>query len=412
MANFDNLPRITLDRALRLSRLDQLLRSAEKSRQSNPRNAGLASGVTVTAEGTTNPAGLTKAYLYPSNTDKFAVSGGQFAEVTSGLYRLRAAVIAETGGNLAMNDGSQGTYGRVRIMTDASKMSWRVGPTSAAYRFLVDGQYVSASGTTTVNSGGATHEYISLDFGSSAVREVTLEMQLACALVGAYVGPTESIWAPEDDRLNLVLLGDSMVYGTNTSLKGDAYGAVLADWLGVNGQNSGSGGTGWATPTNYRFDERIDNGDLELGGSPDIIVLTASYNDRALSQATVTANALSGMLSARSQYPSVPIFVMGCLPGATGPSSQIVATEAAVKSAFDSFGDPFSAFVPISESTTAGWITGTGAVGSTTGTGNSDRYTDADTVHPNEDGHDYIGRQAAAAAVDAARVLRDQLLAA
>jgi lysophospholipase L1-like esterase len=44
-----------------------------------------------------------------------------------------------------------------------------------------------------------------------------------------------------------------------------------------------------------------------------------------------------------------------------------------------------------------GWITGTGKVGSTTGSGNADLFTTSDSIHPTQAGHDFLGYNVASA---------------
>jgi phospholipase/lecithinase/hemolysin len=43
------------------------------------------------------------------------------------------------------------------------------------------------------------------------------------------------------------------------------------------------------------------------------------------------------------------------------------------------------------------WITGTGRVGATTGTGNADTYIGSDATHPTDAGHAYLARRVVAA---------------
>lgn len=389
--------------------LDKLFRGAQRAAVSNPRKDGvMSSPPTVTADGTTLPAGQTNAYTLAAKPTTFRAVGGSMYPSGSHAGKVRSAVIAATGGNLSVNDGSQGSCWRLPLLVDAAKVSFRVKPTTAAFRFLVDGQYVSTAGTNTIATSGSD-EYISLDFGSRALRRVTLEGQQNCAFVGVYVGSTEKVYAaPAADGPTAVLLGDSYAYGSTAAALGDSFGRVMADWLGIEAMTcSGSGGTGWATGSSaYRFDQRITNGDLSLGGAPDVICLMASYNDRANSTATITANTLAGLQAARAAHPNALILVFGCFPGATGPSTGITDAENAVFAAVDSFGDAKTAKIPVSTITAGALITGTGKVGTTTGSGNSDIYTDTDGVHPPTAGHAFIGKWAAQQVLAAAASLR------
>lgn len=379
------------------------------AKNNNPRINGLHPSPPTITVATSLPAGQSTAYTLSSNQDVFVHSGGQL--ITSGSLggRTRSAIIATTGGNIGDGAGGQASFARIEFLADSSKITIRVTRSAAPYRFIVDGKYITLEGTlTTLSTPTSTSEYISLDFSSAGgrkIRSVILETQQDNGFVAVYVGPTEKVFKSNvSDLVRASFLGDSYVYGSGATVLGDGLGAVLADQLGIRFiQNSGSGGTGWATSNSaYRFDERIFNGDLELGGTPDIIFLMASYNDRNNTPSIITSNALFGMQTARTKYPNAIIIVLGCFPGATGPSAGILSAEDAVLSAFNSFLDPKSAFIPVSNDTNGAWITGTGKVGAVTNSGNSDVMTDTDGVHPsNSPGHYYIGTRIAISTIEA-----------
>lgn len=384
---------------------DRLFRCAQRATVSNPRKDGvMASPPTVTAEGTTAPAALTNGYTYTAKPTLFRISGGTPVLINS-KYRVIASRVAATGGNLGLSNGSSGTYARWETVVDAQKVAFRVHPTTAKYRFLVNGQYVSIAGTQTVATSGTTDEYISLDFGSRATRTIALETQLAGGFVGAYVGAGEGVYAPEaSDVLRGIWIGDSYAVGTAAVALGDGIVPTFGDWMGIRDMwASGSSGTGWATVnSSYRFDERTSDA---TGYSPDIVFLQGSYNDRALSTATVQANCLAGLQAVRAALPRVPIVVFGAFAGATGPSAGVTGAETAVQSAVTAMSDRLTAFVPVSGDANGALISGTGKVGATTSSGNSDIYTDADGVHPTDSGCAFIGRVLAAKALSALRTI-------
>jgi hypothetical protein len=386
-------------------RLERILRNARLAQVSNPRNVGLASGVTVTDNGATRPA-VTGATSYPisaSDPGIWTVRGGVPIAAT-GAYRVKSATIGATGGNIGLNNGAQGSAWRASLMGDCRYIAFRVLPSTAPYRILVDGKYVSTAGTLLATTTGSTHQFILLDMGSRALRRLTLEGQRDNALLTAYTEATGALWPlAKADEVNIAWLGDSYVYGSAATANGDGLSPVAGDWLGAAMLASGSGGTGWVADnggSNYRFDQRIANGDLALGGaSPDAILLMASVNDRALDTATTTANALAGLRSARSLYPGVPIVVFGCA-GASYVAS-VLATEAAVQAAVTAFSDPLCAFVPVSSEAAGAWASGSGKVGATASDGNSDWVTTADGTHPGDEGCAYLGRRYADGALKA-----------
>lgn len=367
----------------------------------------MASPPTVTDGGSTLPAGQTKGYTYLATPDFFRVWGGEAVNTAAG-QRFKSAVLGATGGNIGTNDGKNASCWRIAIIADSTKVTFRVGATTAAYRFIVDGQYVDATGTVPGVTSGNTSQYLTLTFATRDRREIILEGQMNGGFVGVYVGATETCYQAPISDLSGVLLGDSYVYGSTAAHLADGYGRVMADHLGLrNIVTSGSGGTGWDTAiSNYRFDQRIAT-DL-IARNPAIVFLQGSLNDRTGSADNITARCLASLQAIRAALPTCPIFVFGAFAGSYGPSAGILAAEAAVKAAVDAFNDPACRFIPVSSGTYGAKISGTGKIGATTGTGNSDIYTDTDGDHPPTVGHAYLGRSLADDVANAARAMLRQ----
>lgn len=375
--------------------LERVRRAMAAAAIRNPRNLGvMASPPSVTKNGATKPAGQSNNYTISGKPTAFRLLGGSAVATGSGTRVKSAQISIATGGNLT--GGQQASSARIAFMADAQSVTLYLGYTTAYYRILVDDQYMDATGFQTLTTAGNGAEYITLDFGSRAVRKVAVELQGACAFISAHVGPTESIYQPGGDILTLAMITDSYGISTPTAI-GDAFIQQMGDRLGFkNVVVSSSGGTGWATDetTYYNFKTRILNGDLLLGGTPSACGFMGSYNDRSATPATITANALAGLQSARAQCPNVPFFVFGVFPGASGPSAGVLAAEAAIAAAVTAFGDILTTYIPVSNATIGALISGTGTTGATTGTGNSDLYTYPDGIHPNTVGHTFIGRWA------------------
>lgn len=390
-----------------LAKIERMLSAARRSMKDNIRTRGaMASPPTFNGATAGIPSGLVAGGSIFSNPERFDVQGGQIS-VSNG--RVKSAVIATTGGNLGTNDGAYGTYSRVGFWLDDITFAARVYPTSERYRLIVDGQYADATGVLTSQSTGVVHEYLQWTFATRAMRYIEIEMQKTCGFIGLYRGATGFNWKPPAaERFRSVLLLDSYAEGAGATALGDGLGAVMADYLGTRHSNSGSPGTGWAnTGATYRFHERIANGDLSLGGTPDVIATGGSYNDRGrtgFDGTPVQANCLTGLQSARALHPGVPIIVFGVWPARSGPgqigntSADIITPENAVQAAVAAFADPLTRFISVS---TIPVISGTGRVGATTGTGNSDLYTSSDDIHPPTAGHAFIGKWMADKVADA-----------
>ncbi|MET1755144.1 SGNH/GDSL hydrolase family protein [Novosphingobium sp. RD2P27] len=339
--------------------LDRLRRTAKAADISNPRIAGTVSTPPIVVDhGATFPA-LTSSTLYPCN----GVSQGVW-HVVGGRYASGGRISA------GVQDGvpnQLNSYARWEVMADSRYFTARLGPTSVPYRFIVDGRYVSLSGTVLETTTGNTDQYLTLDFGSRAVRRIVVEAMRTGRLAGGAVEDGAALWPVDaSDVPHTVFLGDSYVFGSGPDLTADGVAVQMADRMGLALQASGSGGTGWNQSAShvYRFDQRIDNGDLGLAyHSPEVIFLHASVNDAYAGQdnAIVKTNALAGLRSARAQFPGVPIIVFGCIAAPNRSESFIAAAEASVAQAVAAFADPLCRFVPINGDPQGRWISGSGS---------------------------------------------------
>lgn len=384
----------------------RLLAAADRAQIANPRNAGIHAGpLTIIDRGASAPAETPALFPYggAAAPGVWRTHGGA-PQLVNGAWRFCSAVIGTTGGTLGLNNGRSANFWRARVEMNARYLTVRLFPSAMPYRLLVDGRYVSAGGTILSATSGATLQYLLLDFGTRGIRQVTIEGQYTQGFAGGFTEATGVLRAPDDDAPALAFLGDSYAFGAAATQMGDGIVPVMGDWLGARVHASGSGGTGWATPANLRFDERIAAGDLMLGGvAPDLICLMASINDRARDMAQVTANAAAGLRATRAQHPGVPIVVFGCLPAATGGT--VLACEQAVQAAVAQLRDAQTAFVAVTGDPAGAWITGTGRIGATTGAGSSDWATVSDGIHAGDEGCGYIGRRYAAAALAALRTM-------
>jgi hypothetical protein len=339
--------------------LARLRRAAAKASLANPRIAGLhPAPPTITDNGATPPA-ITAANPYACN----AVSRGVW-HVVGGRYASGGRISA---GVLDAVPTDINSYARWEVMADSRYFTARVGATSVPYRFMVDGRYLSLAGTTTATIAGSTDQYLTLDFGTRAVRRIVVEAMRTGRLAGGFVEDGAALWPVDtSDVPHGVFLGDSYVFGSGPDLAADGVAVQMADRMGLALQASGSGGTGWnQTATSvYRFDQRIANGDLGLGyQAPEVIFLHASVNDAYSGQngATVQANALAGLLAARARHPGVPIVVFGCIAAPNRTAAQIATVEASVAAAVAAFADPLCRFVPIDGDAGGKWVTGLGS---------------------------------------------------
>jgi len=339
--------------------LDRLRRAASRAALANPRNAGLyPAPPTITDAGPTSPA-ITAANPYSCN----GASQGVW-HVVGGRYGSGGRIAAGVQ-DAVPNDLN--TYARWEVMADSRYFTARVGPTTMPYRFIVDGRYVSMAGTVPGVTTGNTDQYLTLDFGTRAVRRIAVEAIRTGRLAGGFVEDGAALWPVDVSEIpHAVFLGDSYVFGSGPDITADGVAVQMADRMGLALQASGSGGTGWnQTATGvHRFDQRIANGDLGMAyHRPEVIFLHASVNDAYAGQvaATLQANALAGLRAARRQYPGVPIVVFGCIAAPNRTAAQIATAEASVKAAVVAFADPLCRFVSVDGDPGGKWITGLGS---------------------------------------------------
>jgi hypothetical protein len=339
--------------------LDRVRRAAAKAALANPRMSGLhPAPPTITDNGATSPA-ITANNPYgcnAANRGVWHVVGGRYGSGGRIAAGVQDAVPTDIN-----------TYARWEVMADSRYFTSRLGPTTVPYRFIVDGRYVSQAGTTLVTTTGNADQYLSLDFGTRAVRHIVVEAMRTGRLAGGFVEDGAALWPIDaSDAPHAVFLGDSYVFGSGPDLAADGVAVQMADRMGLALQASGSGGTGWnQTATGvYRFDQRIANGDLALGYQPpELIFLHASVNDAYAGQngASVQANALTGLKAARAQYPGVPIIVFGCIAAPNRTAAQISLAETSVAAAVAAFADPLCRFVPVDSDPSGKWVTGLGS---------------------------------------------------
>lgn len=306
----------------------------------NPHSqSAMPSPPTIVAEGGTRPAWATLAL----NADVTAAAlltnaryWGSEPLYSQGAFKPLTTDQGTTGGSLGFNDGREAVLARATFSVNARRMAFRVLRTTVPYRFIVDGRYADLTGTVPTNTTtSATHDYISLDFGSKAVREIAIEMQKVSGYVALYAEAGDTIAQVAAPTNRLFAAGDSFVYGTSATALGDGVIAVASDMLGIRDfWMAGTGGTGYVATSSGTKDKLASRlgGDLDRAlqyGAIDIVVLAMGINDIGLSGLEAEANACIDI--ARTKCPAALIFVVG--PWDQNAPSPPVANYAACKSA-------------------------------------------------------------------------------
>jgi len=113
----------------------------------------------------------------------------------------------------------------------------------------------------------------------------------------------------------------------------------------------------------------------------DYVIIAAGFNDRATATATLSPEALLTWQTARALYPNAKIIIITAWNDRSA-GAFTTANENAFISQFKAWADPNSVLIRPLGSEPFAWVSGTGYVGATTGTGNSDLYICSDQTHP------------------------------
>jgi len=385
----------------------RLRSSFQRAYNRNPEALGvMASPPTLTA-GTSADGALGRTYVAGTMQAQMSVTGGKFYYSTVNQRGCvvtqnrsgdggNAAIIASPSPAMVLGDHCIGPY-YYKFMTDAPKLQPRFAPSTTGYpmRIIVDGQYVDLTGSDFI-----TNNYLAIDFGSRKPRLIEFECQYPMTFFSIAVDSLSRIWQPMPvDPIRAAITGDSHTEG-DSAMTGTVWSgcsAVLARQLGIWDMCVASiGSTGYLNmgTSGLRKTIRSQMDDWVQNGSYQMINFAAGYNDTGKVVADVQAEALLCWQKARQYQPNAFIVVFGVWGAATGPGASVTALETALQSTFTSWGDNFSTFIPISTATEP-WEFGTGKIGTTNGSGNSDVYVSADGVHSGVVGHKQRGERMA-----------------
>lgn len=273
------------------------------------------------------------------------------------------------------------------------------GGATKLLELLVDGQYLGPRPLMPLTNQGQGAQFITLDFTNSLAytqsprrpRLVTLETNGGDHLRTIAVGPTSKLQRPSsvDDSFVVPIIGDSlMYYGATPQSAG--WGTALGCLMGwPNTAVMSIIGTGYIATngganSNYITRALADLARLAAAGFQfPMIIVQGSRNDNPNTPAAVTAKALELYQALRAAGYTQPIVVIGYSGGADGPSVTNIAIENAVAAAVAAqvaAGDADIDFIPICTAVNP-VFSGTGFVGATNSSGNTDTDIASDATH-------------------------------
>lgn len=318
------------------------------------------------------------------------------------------SVLPSTNGNIGSGFADKNQWASaLEIETDSDKVQFGIYMSNAVkVMFQVDGQYVDFNGVTGLGAANAD-TFILLTFASRKPRRIrmlipSLPSKGPCLMKSIRISPTCSFWKPSQANvLRMAFYGDS--YGETTNSSNSIYPIPNAAWPVLTGELLGIrdvrqfcvGQTGYVSDAGGTRSKLIDQLPRSFSQGPfDIAVFAPGYNDASKTPEEVRAAALACYKLFRQKYPQTPMVVLGCQAGAGGPNASQVACENAIAAAVRDFNDPLCKFVPVSTDSPT-WLNGTGAVGATNGSGNSDVYVDTDKAHPTKAGAEFLSFRSA-----------------
>lgn len=372
------------------------LRSAyARAAASNPlKNGVMASPPTVTPYGVMTGTVRTILLNAAGNSKFFRFRGApvevpQYVSTAAGYYQVRGIRASA-----AASYGFQLGGWSVTFVTNAPVFKPLLIGNAAGYRYqvAVNDQLTQAETSyytlSTFDNSGTDQAGLLMDFGASSEwRTVTIYGNGDGGIAGVEI-PEDYALAPVIGEVapRLCVISDSYIAAGLSETSGVAFGAYpaqenmrsvaahLSGWDLVPSAITGTGyvatNGAWATPE-AMWDMRITDSVLT---APDAYVVALGYNDKDQQAATVTEKAKGMLGKLRAADPSKPVLVLGPWPGAENRSAALLATEAAIQSAVESFGDPLMRFQPLNNRPDY-WLDGTRSQGTPTGgTAGMSRY--------------------------------------
>jgi len=324
----------------------------------------LADAPTVTVVGST-PAGQTKVVLSDSAESWFTVKGGAYTFGANGPEWNNAVEPRNTFGYC------------IEFMTDSLDFTvvFRFG--AVPIRFAVDGRFVTPS----VLTASGTNRFRIQMSGDRKQRLIQMYWAGANGFYAVNLNPIDSVWKPDrKGDINLFVVGDSYIGGSayHPVTVERSIRTIIAESIGARQyQADGVGGSGYISSGSgqpYGDPVRI----ARVSASSNLVIVLGGINDPLAGLQDAVSNYLSLL---RARVPTAVIIVGGVWGAVSGPNSETLNKEQAIKNAVTATNDSKIIFMPIS-SAISPFISGTGRVSATNNTGNADIYQSPDGTHP------------------------------
>ncbi len=323
------------------------------------------------------PASYTSPKTYLWSTSKFAYGG---VPTSNGSASYGYNQIAGGSGSTPM------TPWTIETMVYGTSVSFLVtGVSGSDYRVLVDGAPVQANWSTWPSNADYR---IHLTFSSAKLRTVKLILGAAQAFSSATVPGAGDLFYPPAPGAAVALIGDSYVSGTGANntegnisagcMTGEL--ALAFGWrpfalgqFGTGYVNNGGGTNGRAA---YGHSSRMNA--LAALPSLDLILVFSSRNDLPLTTYSAASTATVAQAywgTVKATRPDTPLVVVG--PPSTGANTDLDTLNTALRNTANNT-DWIEGYI---DQRTDPWVTGTGLLSPTNGTGSADFFAASDGFH-------------------------------
>ena len=283
------------------------------------------------------------------------------------------------------------------------------GNSACTFSLFVNGSRVTAapgSGITQLGSAQyhPTAKYVKLKWGTVERRRVTMVFTTVQCPTIFYTRNVSTMLPVNQSPLTWLHLGDSFSQYTGASRKDlglttwmhAAFGLQF-DFVNIaqGGTRFGGGNLPGATPTATKPSLRQQYLLHGHKSQPSIVTYLIGHNDSAANRELAAQELGATLRQVAADNPGVIqcVFTTNVSPGIIANGTGVLIESEFIAAASQV---PDVLIVPLQTATSGPFLRGSGRVGATNGSGNTDLYTSADDAHPSDAGHRAYGQHMAA----------------
>lgn len=277
-------------------------------------------------------------------------------------------------------NGSLGRAVNVKFQTDADVFELKMINFNSKFMVLINDEPFQTAQFTTTAAG--TREMLKFDMsGDTSIKTITVT-GFNMPFGGVFVDAAFSVsdLSVTGERVMVAGIGDSYSLNTGANNPSDTWFYHMMKALGINDKYMDAlSSSGWRTATPDTPLERINTYAQNLTFQPDVFVFALGYNDKTSNTTfldEIEANAIEAINRVLELYPDVFIYVIGPWT----PNGEVVSIENVKNRLIIAASTTNVQFVDISKVfTSVNW----------------GFYDNGDNVHPNPEGHKYLGKSIA-----------------